>query len=79
LGKVRTETVKKAAMELLKRYPDKFAADYEANKSVVAQLVSVHSKRIRNRIAGYVTALKKIEERKEAVATPSPVEEAETK
>jgi small subunit ribosomal protein S17e len=58
LGKVRTETVKRAARELIERYPEKFTNEYEANKASVNQVLKAPSKKLRNRIAGYVTRLK---------------------
>ena len=58
MGKVRTETVKRAARELIERFPDKFTIEYEANKASVNQVLRAPSKKLRNRIAGYVTRLK---------------------
>ena len=57
LGNVRSEKVKRIAKELLRRYPDKFTADFEENKKLVASLVSTPSKSLRNTIAGYITSL----------------------
>jgi small subunit ribosomal protein S17e len=71
LGKVRTETVKRIAKDLLERHSDKFTVDYEANKQIVDQIVDSRSKRLRNRISGYVTGLKKLEERNKALGAPS--------
>ena len=61
LGKVRTDTVKKASRELLRRFPDRFSGDFESDKEVVNALVITPSKRLRNRIAGYITRLKVVE------------------
>ncbi len=61
LGKVRTDTVKRASRELLKRFPDRFAGNWESDKQAVSELVTTQSKRLRNRIAGYVTRLKVVE------------------
>jgi len=57
LGNVRTEKVKRIARELVRRYPDRFTADYEENKKVLMGLVNLPSKKLRNMIAGYVTSL----------------------
>jgi len=76
LGKVRTETIKRMAKNLLERHPDKFTADYEANKQVIDQIVDSRSKRLRNRISGYLTGLKKMEERNKAPMAPSTQEGA---
>jgi small subunit ribosomal protein S17e len=76
LGKVRTETVKRVSRELLRRFPDRFTGDFEADKAAVNQLVSTQSKRLRNRIAGYVTRLKVVEAQR-ALATQVGAEGAE--
>ncbi len=57
MGNVRSEKVKKTARELVKRHPDKFTADFEENKKVVASLARIPSKKLKNTIAGYVTTL----------------------
>ena len=61
MGKVRTEVVKKVAREIVSRFPDNFGVDYETNKQQVTAHVKVDGKRLRNRIAGYITRLKRIE------------------
>ena len=55
--KVRTELVKKIAQELVKRFPDKFTTDFETNKKLVESLTNISSKKLRNRVAGYITQL----------------------
>jgi len=60
LGKVRQEDIKRIARELLKRYPDRFTNDFDANKKLVMTLTNVSSTKIRNKIAGYVTSLRKM-------------------
>jgi small subunit ribosomal protein S17e len=64
LGKVRTETVKRAAREVVERFPDKFTNEFEANKTAVNEVLIAPSKKLRNRIAGYVTRLKVIDAQK---------------
>ncbi len=61
LGKVRTDTIKRIARELVRRFPERFTGEFEADKQGVNQLVNSQSKRLRNRIAGYVTRLKIVE------------------
>jgi len=72
LGKVRTDTVKRAARELIERFPDKFTNEYEANKIQVNELVKAPSKKLRNLIAGYVTRLKVTEAKKASMMQMSP-------
>ena len=58
-GKVRTELVKKIARELVERFPDKFTTDFENNKKLVDTFTNISSKKLRNRVAGYITHLQK--------------------
>jgi small subunit ribosomal protein S17e len=69
VGKVRIAAVKKVARELVERYPDKFTTDYESNKKVLADLVDAKTKRLRNRVVGYVTRLKIVEIRRASAPT----------
>ena len=74
LGKVRIDIVKKTARKLMESYSDKFTMDFEENKQMVTQLLSPSTKWMRNRISGYVTTLKKTEEKRKAAMT-TPAEE----
>jgi small subunit ribosomal protein S17e len=76
LGKVRTDTVKRICRELFRRFPDRFTGDFESDKQVVNDLVTTPSKRLRNRIAGYMVRLKMVEAERLA-ATEVAVEEPE--
>jgi len=67
LGKVRTDTVKRAARELVEKFPDRFTNEYEANKLAVNELMKAPSKKLRNLIAGYVTRLKVTDAKKAAL------------
>ena len=69
MGKVRIAAVKKVARELVERYPDKFTTNYDSNKTVLADLVDAKTKRLRNRVVGYVTRLKIVEERRASAPT----------
>jgi len=79
LGKVRTDTVKRVSRELVRRFPDRCKGDFDADKEVVNELVNSQSKRMRNRIAGYVTRLKVVEAERiaatqQAAESPEPSE-----
>ncbi|MEB3774112.1 MAG: 30S ribosomal protein S17e [Desulfurococcales archaeon] len=64
MGKVRTTLVKRTARKLLAEYGDLFKRDFEHNKRVVSQLIEYRSKKLRNQIAGYITHLLKVQERR---------------
>ncbi len=55
MGTVKPAYIKVIARELLKRYPDVFTGDFNHNKRMVAQLTNIQSKKVRNRVAGYIT------------------------
>ena len=57
MGKIRQGFIKRVARELVDRYPNEFTTDFEHNNKKVQELTNVTSKKIRNRIAGYVTKL----------------------
>ncbi len=63
MGRVRSTYIKRAARELLRRYPDKFSTDFRKNCLVLNELVKLKSKPLRNRIAGYLSNL--LEQKKE--------------
>jgi len=60
LGSIRPRYIKNAAKNLLALYPDIFTDDFESNKRLVEQFTDVQSKKVRNRIAGYLVRLIKI-------------------
>ena len=57
MGKVRPEYVKRKARELVELYPDRFSADFQANKEAMKSVAQISSVKLRNRIAGYITRL----------------------
>ncbi|PUA31271.1 MAG: 30S ribosomal protein S17e [Candidatus Terraquivivens tikiterensis] len=67
MGKVRTKKVKRLAKEVLELYRDRVSEDFEKNKQLVRQVfVSGVSKKLANRVAGYLTTLVKLQAKKEA-------------
>jgi small subunit ribosomal protein S17e len=61
MGRVRSTYIKRAARELIERYPDKFSTDFKQNCLALDELVNLKSKSLRNRIAGYINNLLKQE------------------
>jgi small subunit ribosomal protein S17e len=53
------DRVRRISTELLTRYPDKFAQDFEQNKKVINELATIRSKVLRNTVAGYIIRKKK--------------------
>lgn len=76
MGKVRPEKVKKVARELVKKYPEQFSTDFEANKKFLGSVALIYSSKLRNQIAGYVTRLVAISKAAEAEEATEGAEEA---
>jgi small subunit ribosomal protein S17e len=59
MGNIRATYIKRVAFRLLKTYPQLFSQDFQHNKIMVGRVTDVQHKAMRNRIAGYVTTLRK--------------------
>ena len=57
MGNIRSDKIKRTAKELVAKYHQNFSTDFDKNKLLVDKLTNVQSKRMRNRIAGYVTRI----------------------
>lgn len=56
MGKVKTEQIKRIANELIDRFPSRFSANFDENKRAVQALTKGTTTKVRNQIAGYITA-----------------------
>lgn len=61
MGKVRTELIKRVSNDLIDKYPKSFAPEFEPNKQFLKEIGFDTSKKLRNKIAGYITTLIKID------------------
>ena len=57
MGRVRTKTVKRSARQIVEKYYQQLTMDFDSNKRVVDEVAEIPSKRMRNKIAGFVTHL----------------------
>lgn len=57
MGNIRSQKIKRTSKELVAKYHQHLSTDFEHNKILVNKLTNVMSKRMRNRIAGYVTTI----------------------
>ena len=64
MGRIKSTLVKRTAVNLLKE-ENKFTEEFETNKALLKN--SMPSKRLRNKIVGYVSRLKRMEREKRAV------------
>lgn len=55
LGTIKPTYIKTIALDLLREYTDEFSGNFDTNKQLVTQFTDIKSKKIRNRVAGYIT------------------------
>ena len=57
MGRIKTTLIKRTGTHLFQKYGDRFKADFEHNKKAVEEVAEIHSKKLRNILAGYITKL----------------------
>ena len=66
MGKVRTSAIKIISRQIVKEYETHLSPDsFDHNKDIVSKVAIIHSKRLRNKIAGYVTHQMKLQKLKD--------------
>lgn len=51
------DRVRRISEEIVQKFPGAFGTDYQANKDELNKVAVVHSKMLRNKIAGYITKM----------------------
>ncbi len=64
MGRIKTQLIKRTTEQLLAKYTGQFSEDFVANKELVNKFVSVHSSKLRNMVAGYLTRLSRVRKAK---------------
>jgi len=57
MGRIRTRLVKNISQELVEKYPKELSTSFEKNKESLREMIK--SKKLRNKVAGYVVRIKK--------------------
>ncbi len=52
---IKPSYIKTIGLELIGSYGHRFSRNFEENKLVVSEVTTIESKRVRNRVAGFVT------------------------
>jgi len=71
MGRVRLKKIKRIGFELWEKYKDRFTDNFNENKRIVSELLYVPSKKLRNKVAGFLTHLVKLEKRRKALQLAS--------
>jgi len=57
MGRIKSTLIKRTSRQLIERTPDSFDKTFEANKKAMGSILP--SKKMRNKIAGYIARIKK--------------------
>lgn len=52
---IKPTYIKALGLELIQAYGNRFSNNFDENKQIVGEVTTIESKRVRNRVAGYVT------------------------
>lgn len=69
MGTIYTKDIKRVAIQLYEKLKDQVSTDFQSNKKLVEAYVDVMSKKVRNRIAGYLTRYAKMQQKKQGKST----------
>jgi small subunit ribosomal protein S17e len=58
MGRVRPTYIKRLAKDLVDAKPEKFTEDFDENKEELKETSEFSSKKLRNRVAGYIVRVK---------------------
>lgn len=62
MGRVRQTYIKRLAKNLVDADPEKFSEDFDENKEELKDTEEFESKKLRNRVAGYIVRVKQNKE-----------------
>jgi small subunit ribosomal protein S17e len=54
MGRVRPTYIKRLARDLVEENADRFEKDFDHNKGVLKEMEKFESRKVRNRVAGYI-------------------------
>jgi small subunit ribosomal protein S17e len=59
MGRIKTSFVKHVGRDIFERHANEFTTDFHKNKEIINKYAFFVSKRMKNIVAGYITAMKK--------------------
>jgi small subunit ribosomal protein S17e len=57
MGRIKAKLIKRTARQLVEKAPESFDKDFDVNKKALGSILA--SKKTRNKIAGYISRIKK--------------------
>lgn len=55
MGRIKSKAVKVLARDITEEYGDKFTTSFEKNKKIIAKVMNIKYKKIKNVLSGYIT------------------------
>ena len=52
---IKPTYIKTLGMDLIQAYGNRFSNNFDENKQIVGEVTTIESKRVRKRVAGYIT------------------------
>lgn len=52
---IKPTYIKSIGEDIIKHYDDRHSTDFNDNKALIQEITTIESKRVRNRVAGYIT------------------------
>lgn len=66
---IKSKYIKDIGAKIWDTYPELVSDDYESNKTLVDTVTNVESKKVRNRVAGYLSRLHAIDKQEPTEST----------
>ncbi len=57
MGRIRTKAIKRLGRTFIKDFENGFSLEFNHNKKKLDEVSDIYSKKLRNKIAGYITKL----------------------
>jgi small subunit ribosomal protein S17e len=63
MGRIKTKLMKRVTIKVFNKHSDEISTDFAKNKEILTKFAELPSKKMRNVIAGYLTRLRKADQR----------------
>ncbi|MEM4260185.1 MAG: 30S ribosomal protein S17e [Candidatus Woesearchaeota archaeon] len=63
MGRIKTKLIKRVTLKVFSKHANELSKEFDNNKEILTKFVELPSKKMKNVIAGYLTRLRKAEQR----------------